>query len=30
MSSTKWNELVTVYSLAVEGVEKCSKNFINL
>ena len=27
MSSAKWDELMTVYSLAVEGVKNFGKNF---
>ena len=30
ISSVKWNELITVYSLAVDGVKNFSKNFANL
>ena len=29
-SSAKWNESMTVYSLAVEGVKNFSENFANL
>ena len=30
ISSEKWNESMTVYSLAVESVKNCSKDFADM